>query len=75
MVDYSVTLLLYSIILQDPTLHRSVKLVILSTLGDIAIAIGTEFKMYLVAVVEILNQASSLQVDKVDYAAVSCDVL
>ena len=69
-VDFSFTL---SIILQDASLHRSVKTVILSTLGDIAIAVGADFKVYYESVAVMLQQASTVQVDKVDYA--SCDVM
>lgn len=53
--------------LADASLHRSVKTVILSTLGDIAIAIGSEFRLYLELVLGVLQQAACIQVDKVDY--------
>ena len=55
------------VVMQDPSLHRSVKTVIISTLGDIAIAIGAEFQVYLEAVLAVLQQAASLQVDKVQW--------
>lgn len=53
--------------LHDATLHQSVQAVILSTFGDIAIAIGADFKVYFDQVAMILRQASSVQVDKMDY--------
>ena len=51
--------------LQDASVHRSVKPCILSTIGDIALAIGAEFKNYLDIVFHILQQAAQTQVDKV----------
>ena len=53
--------------MQDASLHRSVKTVIISTLGDIAIAIGAEFQVYLEVVLTLLQQAASVQVDKVQW--------
>ena len=38
---------------------------ILSVFGDVALAMGPEFKVYLNIVVKTLQQASSLTVDKV----------
>ena len=76
MVDHGlIDGLISHIILQDATLHQSVRTVILSTFGDIAIAIGTNFSVYWEPVAPILHQVASIQVDKVDYVAVSCDVL
>ncbi len=52
---------------QDDKLHRSVKPQILSTFGDIALAIGGYFKKYLEHVLNTLNQACRAQVSKNDY--------
>lgn len=53
--------------LGNNSVHRSVKPQILSVFGDIALAIGTEFKKYLDIVLQTLMQASQAQVDKSDY--------
>jgi len=53
--------------LSDDKLHRSVKPQILSTFGDIALAIGGNFKKYLEHVLNTLNQACRAQVAKNDY--------
>ena len=53
--------------MQDDKLHRSVKPQILSTFGDIALAIGGHFKNYLEHVLSTLNQACRAQVAANDY--------
>lgn len=53
--------------LRNQDVHRSVKPQILSVFGDIALALGGEFKKYLAVVLDTLDQASQAQVDKTDY--------
>ncbi|XP_033729110.1 importin subunit beta-1-like isoform X1 [Pecten maximus] len=63
--DEIMTMLLEN--LGNSTVHRSVKPQILSAFGDIALAIGPNFKPYLEYVLNTLQQASQAQVDKTDY--------
>jgi importin subunit beta-1 len=53
--------------LSNPNCHRLIKPHILSAIGDIALAVGIEFKPYLETSLKMLNQASCAQIDKNDY--------
>jgi len=59
--DEIMTILLQD--LQNPVLNRSVKPPILSSFGDIAMAIGKDFVKYLGAVMSMLQGASQTQMD------------
>jgi len=50
---------------QDQNVQREVKPQILSVLGDVALAVGPEFRKYLEVVLQTLMQASQAQVDRV----------
>ncbi|XP_043211672.1 importin subunit beta-1-like isoform X2 [Amphibalanus amphitrite] len=56
--------------LGNQSVHRSVKPHILTVFGDIALAIGGEFKKYLDVSLQTLMQASQAQVDRSDYEMV-----
>ncbi|XP_064389350.1 importin subunit beta-1-like [Halichondria panicea] len=53
--------------LGNSTVHRSLKPQILSTIGDIALALGPNFQQYLEVVLQILQQAASIESDKTDF--------
>ena len=50
----------------SPKLNKSVKPLIVSTFGDVALAIGVEFKKYADEVLNALHQAASIQADPSD---------
>ena len=56
--------------LKNPAVHRSIKPQILSTIGDIALSIGANFKAYLNIVFQILKQAAHLDVTVIKVCAV-----
>lgn len=51
--------------IQNDLVHRSVKPQILSVFGDVALALGPEFKKYLEVVMNTLMQATQATVDRV----------
>ena len=51
--------------LSNNEVHRTVKPQILSVFGDVALAVGHDFKKYLEVVLQTLMQASQAQVDRV----------
>ena len=61
--DEIMTILLEN--LSNNDVHRMVKPQVLSVFGDIALALGLEFKKYLDVVLQTLMQASQAQVDRV----------
>jgi len=63
--DEIMTILLEN--LSNNDVHRMVKPQVLSVFGDIALALGLDFKKYLDVVLQTLMQASQAQVDRVRY--------
>jgi importin subunit beta-1 len=63
--DDLMTILLEALI--TPKLNKQVKPLILSTFGDIALAIGVEFRKYADVVLNALHQASTIQADPNDF--------
>ena len=61
--DEIMTILLEN--LSNNDVHRMVKPQVLSVFGDIALALGLDFKKYLDVVLQTLMQASQAQVDRV----------
>eukprot|EP01137_Pigoraptor_chileana_P000085 Opistho-2@35669 len=53
-------------ILKDPKVHRTVKPLVFSAFGDIAMAIGPEFRRYLQVVFDPLSQVAGLKIDNYD---------
>jgi len=53
--------------LQSEVLNRNVKISILSCFGDIALAIGVAFELYLDTTMGVLRQAGALQPNPLDY--------
>ena len=47
--------------LQSDVLNRNVKIVVLSTFGDIALAIGPAFEPYLETTMNVLRQAGAVE--------------
>ncbi|KAH6904461.1 karyopherin Kap95 [Coprinopsis sp. MPI-PUGE-AT-0042] len=53
--------------LQSDVLNRNVKIVVLSTFGDIALAIGPAFEPYLETTMNVLRQAGAVEPNPLDY--------
>lgn len=53
--------------LSNPEIHRDVKPQVLSVFGDVALSIGSEFKNYLNAVLQVLSQVMEIQCDTKDF--------
>ncbi|KAF6749546.1 karyopherin Kap95 [Ephemerocybe angulata] len=53
--------------LQSDVLNRNVKITILSTFGDIALAIGPAFEPYLAMTMDVLRQAGAVEPNPLDY--------
>lgn len=58
--------------LQSTVLHRSVKPLILSCFGDIALAVGPAFEPYLETTVNVLQQAGSMRAEPVGFLNPRC---
>ena len=56
--------------LTEVSLFRDAKPHIISALGDIALAIGPNFKNYIETVLQLLSQASQIEVDRKDYTLI-----
>jgi importin subunit beta-1 len=67
--DEIMTILLEN--LSNNDVHRMVKPQVLSVFGDIALALGLDFKKYLEVVLQTLMQASHAQVDRVGCFAIN----
>lgn len=57
--------------LQSAALHRSVKPLILSAFGDVALSIGAAFEPYLTTTMNVLSQAGGMRADPVRFRVIS----